>query len=342
MADEGKSKKGVPSSRFIIAIVIIIAGLYFWKHYEIRFDQISGATFHRRNAAGASENKPQPEETSPTHEVAKPQIDAPKEVPPLTTMTIATWDLTPLSFEKLTDEKRAEQIADVIADYDLIAVQGVARTTQPLDEIIRRINAKGKVYAYAIPKHNGIAPEYVAYIFDTKIVKYDPGKTYDLVEPTLSHRPLVASFCAVQPSVDKAFTFNLVNVKIPADRSDLETRVLGQIFRQVRDHDQAEDDIIMLGNFGKPIRLINSLTGVPYLSVVHDGEPTTIDESDSTENIVFDNLRTIECIGNAKIADLIKRFDMKLSEAGAIAGHLPVSAEFSVFEALSQKPNEAQ
>jgi len=270
------------------------------------------------------------------HEVEIPisQSLEPKQVAPMTTMTIATWDLTPLNFDKLADATRAQRISDIISQFDLIAIQGVVRTTQPLDEIIRQINAKGKKYAYIVPKNFGSLPEYVAFLFDTETVKYDPERIYDLVEPSLSYRPLVASFCAVKPPPDKAFTFNLVNIKIPNDRKEIETKAMGRIFREVRDRsaENGEDDVIMLGNFGLPVQQIDSLCAVPYLAAVHNDLPTTIDELDSTCNIVFDNQRTIECNGNAKRVDLINLYDLKLKEAAEIAGHFPICAEFSVFE----------
>ncbi len=341
MADDKPAKKKRPW--FLIFVVIIIGGMYFWKHYEIRFDKERGLVFNRRGEAAPAEAPIPPVPLSGGGTVAlAPQPTSKNSVTPMTTMTIATWDLAPLNFDKLADETRAQRISDVISQFDLIAVQGVMRTTNPLDEIVRRINAKGKKYAYAIPKTIGQVPEYVAFIFDTETVKYDPAKTYEIVESSLSYRPLVGSFCTVQPPPDKAFTFNLVNIKIPDDRKDIESKVLGRIFRQVRDHDPAEDDVIMLGNFGMPVQQIDSLLGVPYLSIVHDDLPTTIDGTDSTENIIFDNKRTIECIGNAKRVDLIKLFDLKLSEVPALANHYPICAEFSVFEAVSPKPDETR
>lgn len=321
-------------------VLLAIGGFYFWKHFELRFDNEQGVVFNRRSETAAPDAPPAP---SPVDGETTPPPQPPaasNNVTPMTTMTIATWDLSPLNFEKLADDTRAQRIAEVVAQFDLIAVQGVVRTAQPLDEIIRRINAKGKKYAYVIPNHIGTVPEYVAFLFDTETVKYDPEKTREIVESSLSYRPLVALFCAAKPPPEKAFTFNLVNVKIPNDRKEIETKVLGRVFRQVRDGDPEEDDVIMLGNFGLPVQQIESLCDVPYLAIAHDDLPTTIDGMDSTTNIVFDKMRTVmgvECIGNTKRIDLIKMFDLKLSEAAAIAEHLPICAEFSILEALSPK-----
>jgi len=339
MADENSPKKEeppkkpLPSLRFILFVVIVIGGLYFWNHYEIRFDKERGVLVGKRGELQQPNPAPPPAIDNET-EIPLSQSLMPNQVAPMTTITIATWDLTPLNFEKLADSTRAQRISDIISQFDLIAVQGVVRTTQTLDEIIRRINAKGKTYAYVTPKNFGSLPEYVAFLFNTETVKYDPEGIYDLVEPSLSYRPLVASFCAVQPPQEKAFTFNLVNIKIPNDRKDIEAMVMGRIFREVRDRsaENGEDDVIMLGNFASPVQQIDSLCSVPYLAAVHNDLPTTIDELDSTCNIVFDKQRTIECNGNAKRVDLIKLYDLKLKDAADIAGHFPICAEFSVFE----------
>jgi len=339
MADEGKSNKKSTIPWPVIFLVVIIGGFYFWRNYEIRFEYDSGIVFTRRGEAAKSVDPPLPPQEAVDEGAGKsPQPVDLVPVTPMTTMTIATWDLSPLNFAKLADATRAQQISDVIAQFDLVAVQGVVQTTQPLEEILRRISAKGKKYAYVIPNNIGNVPEYVAFIFDTEKVKHDPEKTREIVESSLSYRPLVASFCTVQPPPDKAFTFNLVNIKIPDNRKEIETKALGRIFRRIRDDDPAEDDVIMLGNFGLPVQQIESLCSVPYLAVAHNDLPTTIDGMDSTSNIVFDKMRTVmnvECIGNTKRLDLIKLFDLKLAEMAAIAEHFPISTEFSVFEALS-------
>ena len=345
MADDDKSKKKFSLPWPVIFLVLAIGGFYLWKYFEIRFDNEQGIVFHRRGEISASDNQPPTVDTPPADGVTaqppqqpSPQTVASNVITPMSTMTIASWDLTPLNYEKLADDTRAQRISEVIALFDLIAVQGVVRTSQPLDEIIRRINATGKKYAYVIPNNIGNVPEYVAFLFNTDTIKYDPDKTREIVESSLSFRPLVALFCAAKPPPEKAFTFYLVNIKIPNDRKDIETKTLGRVFRQIRDSDPAEDDVIMLGNFGLPVQQIESLCDVPYLAIAHDDLPTTLDGMDSTTNIVFDKMRTIvgvECIGNTKRVDLIKMFDLKLSEAAAISEHLPICAEFSVLEALA-------
>jgi hypothetical protein len=306
--------------------VLIVGGLYFLRHYEVRLDDEKGFNVVSRNSGDK-------DVVSPQNADQPPVVVPPEGVLPMTTFTIATWDLSPFDFEKMADSTRAQRIAEVASQFDLIAVQGLVRTTLPLDELIRRMNASGKKFAYVIPKNLGNMPESAAFLFNTAVVKYDPEKTYELDSSVLSCRPLVSTFCTVAPQQEQAFTFNLINVKIPDNRKNAEAQILGSVFRQVRDGDHAEDDVILLGNFGLPVSQIESLRSVPYLAVVHENLPTTMDGTGSTENIAFDKLRTIEYVGGVQCLDLIKLFHLNLDDAKRMADHLPLSAKFSVFEA---------
>jgi hypothetical protein len=262
-----------------------------------------------------------------------PPATSNNEVSPLKTFRVGTWDLTPLDFNKMADETRAQRIADIVSEFDLIAIQGVMQTTLPLDELIRRINAKGKNFTYIVPNGIGNVPEYVAILLNQSVVKFDASKTYDIADAKLSCRPLVATFRTVEPPPEKAFTFNMINVKIADDRKETETKSLGALFRLVRDRDPAEDDVIMLGNFRIPAVEIDSLRTLPYLTAAHQDVPTSVDGVESTQNILFDRMRTVECVGKLQTIDLIKRFNLKLSEVKSLAEHLPIGIDFSIFEA---------
>jgi len=332
MSEENHSNSPKPfiPFKFALCVVLVAGGLYFWRHYEIRLDNEKGFVAVKRNLDETNAAPPK----NPQQETEKPHAIVPPEtVSPMTTFTIATWDLSPLDFEKMSDSTRAQRIADVISQFDLIAVQGLVRTTLPLDELIRRINAKGKNFYYAIPKNLGNMPESVAFLFNMDVVKHDPAKIYEIESSLLTCRPLFATFCTVAPPPEQAFTFNLINVKIPENRKDAESQILGSVFRQIRDGDKDEDDVIILGNFGQPILQIESLRSVPYFSVIHENLPTTIDGVHSTDNIAFDKMRTIEYVGGVECVDLIKRFNLNLDDAKKTSEHLPLAAKFSVFEA---------
>ncbi|MDR1384864.1 MAG: hypothetical protein LBJ67_13605 [Planctomycetaceae bacterium] len=335
MSEEGKtdSQKAKIPFKFVFGVLLVVGGLYLGRHYEVRLDDKKGIVVTRRVADG--KDSPSPQKQPPQNEKQPSAVTPTEGVLPMTTFTIATWDLSPLDFEKMADATRAQRIAEVMAQFDLTAVQGLIRTALPLNELVRRMNTDGKKFAYVIPKNLGNMPESAAFLFNTAVVKYDPEKTYELESSVLSSRPLVSSFCTVAPPQEQAFTFNLINVKISDNRKEAESQILGAIFRQVRDGDQAEDDVILLGNFGVPVAQAESLRSVPYLAVVHENLPTSINGIYSTENIAFDKLRTIEYVGGVQTVDLIKRFNLNLGDAKRMTEHLPLSAKFSVFEAGS-------
>jgi len=354
MADETPQKKNRRSFWVLLVCLGVVAGLYFWRHYEIGFDTAhnKGFIFKKReesadvtasNPANALQTAPatgpfQPPSSPPPLPATISNNTPTNEVLPMKTFRVGTWDLTPLDFNKMADETRARRIADIVSEFDLIAIQGVVQTTLPLDELVRRINAKGKNFVYIVPNGIGSTPEYVAILLNQSVVKFDANKTYEIADAKLSCRPLVATLRTVEPPPEKAFTFNLVNVKVAGDRKETETRSLGQLFRMVRDRDPAEDDVIMLGNFGLPAVEINSLKTVPYLTAAQQDVPTSVDGVESSENILFDRIRTMECVGKLQTIDLIKRFNLKLSEVKSLANHLPICIDFSIFEAGTTSP----
>ncbi|MCL2348844.1 MAG: hypothetical protein FWC50_11375 [Planctomycetaceae bacterium] len=344
MADETPPKKNRRSWWVLLVCLSAVAGFYFWRHYEIRLDDAKGFMLEKRGKI-ADNSEPNPvntEQTGLPTGLPKPSPPLPSatsndtsnnEVLPLKTFRVGTWDLTPLDFNKMADEARAQRIADIVSEFDLIAIQGVVQTTLPLDELIRRINARGKNFAYIVPNGIGTMPEYVAILLNQSVVKFDANKTYDIADAKLSCRPLVATFRTVEPPPEKAFTFNVINVKIADDRKETETKSLGPLFRMVRARDPAEDDVIMLGNFGLPVVEIDSLRTVPYLTAAQEDVPTSVNGIESSENILFDRMRTVECVGKLQTIDLIKRFNLKLSEVKPLADHLPIGIDFSIFEA---------
>jgi hypothetical protein len=60
--------------------------------------------------------------------------------------------------------------------------------------------------------------------------------------------------------------------------------------------------------------------------------PTVTSGVKQADNILFDRRATVEFTGRADVADLMREFELTVQAASEISPHLPVSAEFSVFE----------
>lgn len=269
--------------------------------------------------------------TTPTVVLERPVVP----LNPLSTIRIATWDLSPLDNEKVYDQTRIEKIVELLLPYDLIALQGIAvRNDAILIDLMKRLQLRGKNMTYAVSQGVGTVPEYLAFVFDQDRIKIDRSQLVDLVDPQgrLTIKPLAAMFRTTEPDGEKAFTFQLINVKLDPKRAGMERELLADIFRQFRDDPKGEDDIIMLGDFQLPLHEIGPLTELPDMVAVAQDRPTTVDGRWSLDQIFFNKRGTIEYVGRSGIVDFPTQFQLPPEEAGLIANHLPVWAEFSVFE----------
>lgn len=322
MADENGGNASQPKIsplKFALIVAVILGGIYFYKNQE-KFLK--------------------PTEKPPVEETYQPEEEAPKPLPPppsltpMQTIKIATWDLTPLDFHKLGDNTRADRIAETIAEFDIVAIQGVLmRNTLAIDEIVRRLETKKKQYAYAAyPESLGRVPEYMVILYNKATIRIDLATIFEVIDSPLTHRPLIASFCTVAPPADKAFTFTLVSIKIDEERRQQEVAALGGIYKSLRDRILPEDDLIMLGNFAMPVRMIDSLATVVNLVAVHSDFPTTSDGALSCDNILFDRIKTTEYVEKAAVVDLMAKYNLQIADIYPLTSHLPVYAEFSIFE----------
>ncbi|MGB9620606.1 MAG: endonuclease/exonuclease/phosphatase, partial [Armatimonadota bacterium] len=60
--------------------------------------------------------------------------------------------------------------------------------------------------------------------------------------------------------------------------------------------------------------------------------PTNISGTESSTNIAFDGRATVEYTGRFGIVDLMRQYRLTAAQAQQVAQHLPVWAEFSVYE----------
>ncbi len=260
---------------------------------------------------------------------------APGSLDPLATIRIATWDLTPLNLEKMHDPTRAERISRVLAQFDIAAIQGVtARNEAILIELVNQLKGRGRNASYAVSQGVGTIPEYLAFLFDQDRVMIDRSTLADVVDPLgrLSVKPLAAAFRTKEPPPDKAFTFVLINVKLDPGKAEQERELLPDIFRSFQDNPRNEDDILMLGNFELPLHEIGPLALLPEIVSVQRDMPTTIDHRWSPDNIFFPQRATAEYVERFGILDFATLFALTPEEAAAISKHMPLWADFSIFE----------
>jgi endonuclease/exonuclease/phosphatase family metal-dependent hydrolase len=194
----------------------------------------------------------------------------------------------------------------------------------------------GRDYDYVIGPRLGRADnkEQYAFVFDRASIEVDRSQLYTIDDPDdLMHRePLVGWFRVRGPSQDQAFTFTLVNVHTDPDETDQELNVLDDVFRVVRADGRGEDDVILLGDLNVDDRHLGQLGQVADITWVVAGMPTNTRGTMQYDNILFSQAATVEFTGRGGVFDFMRQYNLSMDEALEVSDHLPVWAEFNIYE----------
>jgi hypothetical protein len=198
------------------------------------------------------------------------------------------------------------------------------------------INSHGRKYNYVIGPRLGrtSSKEQYAFIFDMASIEVDRTMLYTVADPDgLLHRPpLVAWFRVRGPPEGQAFTFKLINIHTDPDETEQELNALDNVFRAVRDDGLEEDDVILLGDLNVDSDHLGELGRLPDVTWVLTGTPTNTRGTKQYDNVLFSRRTTIEYMGRFGVLDLEKEFNLKMEQALEVSDHLPIWAEFSIYE----------
>lgn len=252
---------------------------------------------------------------------------------------IATFNIQTLGNAKADHPDLMGQIAAIIRQFDLVAIQEIRNQNQTvLPELVGLLRAAtGREWVFVASPPQGRSVHYreqAAFVFDLRKIALDESGAYPVQDPDdlLIRPPFVGWFRAVGPPADHALTFSLVNLHLDASRPEAELAFLQQLHRAVRNDGRGEDDVILLGDFNAGDRLLDASTRKSQLVRVVTGQPTNTRGTCQYDNILFDGLATVEYLGTGGVFDFLRHFNLTLEQALAISDHLPVWAEFSVVE----------
>src|SRR5204863_2746337 len=118
------------------------------------------------------------------------------------------------------------------------------------------------------------------------------------------------------------------------DETDQELDVLDDVFFKVRDDPRrGEDDVILVGDFNAKALSMRQLGNVKGLAKVVNGEtPTNTLHNAQYDNILFHETATTEHTARGGVFDFLRQYNLTLEQAKRVSDHMPVWAEFSVFE----------
>ncbi|MBN2580887.1 MAG: endonuclease/exonuclease/phosphatase [Pirellulales bacterium] len=317
----------------LVLIVLLGAGIYLGMNYRVERHyengQFSYLKITPRSAGGEGVD-------SGGGTVAEP---AARPLRP--TFRIAAFNLDGLDENKLAAFRIHDVLGRLLPQFELIALQGVRGKNQGmLVRLVELINSDGRHYQFVTSpaqRRDGIE-HYSAFLFDQTALEID-RRTVHFVEDSFRrfrHQPLTASFRVRGVEPGAAFTFTLVSVETDPQNAAEENDLLADVYRAVRNDGRNEDDVIMLGDFEADESHLGRLGNILGMTAAISGMPSTTQGTRLLDNLVFDRRATSEFTGKAEVFDLMRRFDLSVEGAAEISRHLPVWAEFSVYEGGQQ------
>jgi deoxyribonuclease-1-like protein len=260
------------------------------------------------------------------------------------TFRIATFHLGRFDDAKAANRRVSDVLMHLLPQFELIAVQGVRGKNQGvLVRLVEQISAaSGRAFDFATcPTQKREALEhYSAFIFDRARIEVD-RTTVRFVEDPLGRfrvKPLVGQFRARGPDPLQAFTFMLINVETDPERAAAELDLLAEVYRTVRDRrgkggaGKMEDDIILLGDLESDDAHLGQLGRLLGVAPLLSGVPSTVRGTQLLDNILLDRRATCEFTGRVEVVDMLRDFELTAPDAAEVSEHLPVWAEFSIYE----------
>jgi endonuclease/exonuclease/phosphatase family metal-dependent hydrolase len=252
---------------------------------------------------------------------------------------VATFNLDHFDRRKSQSAAVLQCLAAVIRGFDVVAVQEV-RCLEPhvIPRLVDAINGPTADFDFAVGPHVGRyeRKEQFAFIYNRRRLELHRSDLYTVQDPDdlIHSEPLVGWFRVRGVDPSAAFTFTLVNMRTDATdgETDRENSLLGRIFDSVRNDQRGEDDVVLLGDFQVPTAQLREAARMPHATFLVAETATDPGQTVQRDNIILDSQATVEFTGRCGVVDFLRQMNLTLQQAQSISNHLPVWAEFSVWE----------
>lgn len=254
------------------------------------------------------------------------------------TIRVASFNIQDFGETKLSRPAIVELLSLIVQHFDIVAIQEVSSRNQDfISRFLEFVNHNGRRYRDVVGPREGRtvqSQEQYTYLYDTETIVCDESAVYAINDPDnlLTRPPLVAAFACRNAPIDQAFTFTLINVHTKPDFAKEECDVLDDVMRAVRDDGRGEDDIVLLGDFNASPKQMRHLSGSPQNFFVVTNQFTNTQRSRTNDNIIFNRTATTEYAGKGGVFDFLRAYNLTQQEAVKVSDHMPVWAEFSVYE----------
>lgn len=321
----------------LLAAVIFAAGWALWNKDQLNStDEVVALAQSQFNSLFEEKDSPTGFGDSTTN-LDNAQLASWGQAPEKTSIRIATFNIQAFGPKKAGNAIVMERIVRICQNFDIVAIQEIRSSNQSLlPNFVNQLNEQGNRYRYAISPRLGRTTykEQAAFIYDQTRVQLDNSFAYTINDPddVLHREPYVGWFRAIGPQPHQAFTFTLANLHMDAKRPDLELAYLTELHRIIRKDGRGEDDVILLGDFNAGDLGLQPAGDKAGLTWVVSNTATNTRNTSQYDNIVFDARATDEYLYRGGVFDFMKQLNLTLKDALAISDHMPVWAEFSVFE----------
>jgi endonuclease/exonuclease/phosphatase family metal-dependent hydrolase len=253
------------------------------------------------------------------------------------TVRVASFNVQKFDEAKADQPQTLDRLAQIVRRFDVVALQEItARHNDVLPRLVEAVNAEGRKYDFVAspPLGRGSQREQYAFLFDTASLEVDRSELYVVNDPDdlLCREPLVAWFRVRGVPSQAAFTFTLATVRVEPDFATQENDVLADVFVRVQNDGRGEDDVILLGDFSAHDLNLGRLGELPHTACAISGMPTNTLGDTQWDNLLFDRRAAHEFTGRVGVFDFLREFNLTMDQALALSDHLPVWAEFSVYE----------
>jgi endonuclease/exonuclease/phosphatase family metal-dependent hydrolase len=308
-------------STLVVLAILAGAAWFFFQHYRI--EGLEHLRVVRRDGTSIGDGQ-------------IPGIQLPKVERTVGTIRVASFNIQVFGEKKISNPRVRSLLAEIIRQFDVVAIQEIRSQQDILQQFVDVLNAGGRHYDFVIGPRLGrtVSKEQYAFIFDTASIEIDRSALYTVEDPDdLLHRePLVGWFRVRGPPPEYAFTFSLVNIHTDPDETGRELDALANVFRAVRDDPRGEDDVVLVGDLNVDEAHLGRLGQVPNIHWAISGVATNTRGNKLFDNILFSKAATTEYTGRWGVFDMIRQFNLTVDEALEISDHMPVWAEFNLYE----------
>lgn len=337
----GAAGWAVPNLPVVGPLVQRILGNEAWQEQLIdsideRLGKPVGRLQSTLSAAVGDEPHPgSPTGTEPSSFAGNAVTDKPTE-----TITVASFNIQVFGETKLSKSWVIDVLAQVVRQFDVVAIQEIrSQQDHIIPQFVESVNSDGSRYNYVIGPRLGrtVSTEQYAFIYDTQRIEIDtssPGTIQDPLDQ-LHREPFVARFRARTAVPTRSFTFWLVNTHTDPDEVATEVDALADVFLVMQQARPDEDDVILLGDLNANATQFGRLGQIPGIAWAVRDTTTNTRRTKMYDNLLFDQQRTAEYTGRWGVYDLEATFQLTREQALAVSDHLPVWAEFGMYEATA-------